>query len=272
MHRGDGRLEKRYDSHTCNTRELGGSTGSRPKTEARNSKQYFLREYVHCCITSHAAVFLDTKHDTYLGVPLELTSYLSGLVAGWPECDRSIAFRSDDAEMLLTTLTEKGVLTVDRALGNPAIPPSLPAVQQSLASWDTMGWKHIRARHVIRFLNAYLWTVVSLRLRGLHYVLTALRERKERQSQHRRALDLDAARRLIAAFYHIRPFIYGKKGRCLVDSVTLLEFLAAHALHPTLVIGVRTRPFGAHSWIQHGQYVLNGTPEYVRAYTPILSI
>ncbi|HEX7115775.1 MAG TPA: lasso peptide biosynthesis B2 protein [Steroidobacter sp.] len=244
---------------------------SRPDTEARDSRQYFLREYVHCCITGHAAVFLDTKHDIYLGMPLELASYLSGLVASWPECDRTNAFPRDDVEML-TTLTEKGVLTVDRTLGKPAIPPSLPAVQQSLSSWDTMDWKHIRARHVIRFLNAYVWTVASLRLRGLHYVLTALRERKERHSQRRHELDLDAARRLLAAFYHIRPFFYGKKGRCLVDSVTLLEFFAAHALHPTLVIGVRTRPFGAHSWIQHGPYVLNGTPEYVRAYTPILSI
>jgi hypothetical protein len=38
------------------------------------------------------------------------------------------------------------------------------------------------------------------------------------------------------------------------------------------IVAVKVHPFGAHSWLQYQGYVLNGTPTYVRAYTPILVV
>jgi hypothetical protein len=38
-----------------------------------------------------------------------------------------------------------------------------------------------------------------------------------------------------------------------------------------LLIGVRIQPFVAHSWVQTQGFALNGLPEYLGAYTPILS-
>jgi hypothetical protein len=40
----------------------------------------------------------------------------------------------------------------------------------------------------------------------------------------------------------------------------------------TFVIGVATKPFLAHSWVQLGEYVLNDTTERVQDFMPILSI
>lgn len=45
--------------------------------------------------------------------------------------------------------------------------------------------------------------------------------------------------------------------RCLFRSLTLLTLMERRALHPTLVIGVRPRPFSAHAWVElHGQPLL----------------
>jgi len=40
----------------------------------------------------------------------------------------------------------------------------------------------------------------------------------------------------------------------------------------TFVIGVATKPFLAHSWVQIGEYVLNDTAEHAQDFKPILSI
>jgi hypothetical protein len=60
--------------------------------------------------------------------------------------------------------------------------------------------------------------------------------------------------------------------RCLHDSLTLVRFLATKRLFPRWVIGVRTRPFAAHSWVQSGPTVLNDVHEHARDYRPILVV
>jgi hypothetical protein len=37
-------------------------------------------------------------------------------------------------------------------------------------------------------------------------------------------------------------------------------------------MGVKVNPWAAHSWVQSGEYVLDGTPEQVRFFTPILVV
>jgi hypothetical protein len=54
--------------------------------------------------------------------------------------------------------------------------------------------------------------------------------------------------------------------------LVLVEFLSIYGLHSTWVVGVQTMPFGAHSWVQIDDCVLNGPVNYVRAFTPILAI
>lgn len=58
----------------------------------------------------------------------------------------------------------------------------------------------------------------------------------------------------------------------MLDSLVLIEFLALHDVFPDWVIGVKTLPFTAHSWVQTGRFVLNGNPGYVRGYVPILVV
>ncbi|RXR07055.1 lasso peptide biosynthesis B2 protein [Pseudoxanthomonas composti] len=57
--------------------------------------------------------------------------------------------------------------------------------------------------------------------------------------------------------------------RCLLDSISLIHFLARRGFHSDLVFGVTTDPFTAHSWVQRGNMVLNDTLGNTRTYTPI---
>ena len=75
-----------------------------------------------------------------------------------------------------------------------------------------------------------------------------------------------------ARYTRLRPFALTTYDRCLNDSLALIHFLATQGHFPRWVIGVRVQPFGAHSWVQSGDVVLNDLPENVRHYRPILVV
>lgn len=60
--------------------------------------------------------------------------------------------------------------------------------------------------------------------------------------------------------------------RCVPRSLALVLRCASHGLRAHAVIGVRTRPFAAHCWAQHGPIVLSDPLETVAPFTPILVI
>lgn len=57
---------------------------------------------------------------------------------------------------------------------------------------------------------------------------------------------------------------------CLLDSVALLRFLGANGIDAQLVVGVRTRPFEAHCWVERNSVALNETVLRARSFTPIV--
>jgi len=75
-----------------------------------------------------------------------------------------------------------------------------------------------------------------------------------------------------AAYERLRPFVFTARDRCLYDSLALLGFLAKERHFPRWVVGVKTSPFGAHSWLQSGGTVVNDHHEYVRRFRPILVV
>jgi len=77
-----------------------------------------------------------------------------------------------------------------------------------------------------------------------------------------RAVDAFARARLLVP---IEP-------RCLLDSLSLLRFLARRGLHTHLIFGVSTDPFAAHCWLQTDDLVLNDSVGNVMAHTPIRTV
>ncbi|WP_431261872.1 lasso peptide biosynthesis B2 protein [Roseateles chitinivorans] len=82
----------------------------------------------------------------------------------------------------------------------------------------------------------------------------------------------ESVRLAALAFERLRPLAFSARDRCLHDSLSLVFFLFAEGLSARWVIGVKTNPFGAHSWVQSGRTVLNDQHEFVRAFRPILVV
>lgn len=59
-----------------------------------------------------------------------------------------------------------------------------------------------------------------------------------------------------------KAFVIDVSGnRCLTYSYTLARLAKAHSIAARLVIGVRTRPFFSHAWVEVGGRVVNDDPE-----------
>jgi hypothetical protein len=82
----------------------------------------------------------------------------------------------------------------------------------------------------------------------------------------------ERAKLLTGLFYAGRPLFYTVAENCLLDSLVLMTFLRYHGVSPAFVIGVKTRPFRAHAWVQQGHYVLNGEPDAIGTYEPLLAV
>jgi hypothetical protein len=117
-------------------------------------------------------------------------------------------------------------------------------------------------------------SVAAFKLRWLSFnrVVRGVERRKSRGAHMSLPEEEERIRVLVRRFRRLRTLIYTNKNQCLYDSLVLLEFLHRYGLHPTWVLGVHTRPFAAHSWLQHRSLVLNESPDLAREYTPILTV
>ena len=123
----------------------------------------------------------------------------------------------------------------------------------------------------VRFAKAASSAYLSLRLRSLQSIASNVLRRRLR-SRSGSASDDRSLREGVAAYTQLRPLVFTVRDKCLFDSLAMLDFLAAEGLHVNWLIGVKTHPFTAHSWLQSGSFVLNDHHEHVRSYRPILGV
>lgn len=254
------------------------------------------------------AVLLDVRRDLYLGLDAQQAHALAWHVADWPGAhggqdrsndrsdpesgDRSRGEVADghrrrtptmplfdglgafsaraDAGGLLVSLLSRDLLREESASDHLWQSASLPPVGASLHTWPEMNPRDVRARDVLTFTRSLAWGLRLTRRGHLREAIERTRARRLRCTHG--PMDLTKARIALGRYVHVRAFFFAKRGRCLLDSLTLIEFLAHEGLYPHLVIGVQVRPFAAHSWVQEGPFVFNGTPEYAGAYLPILTV
>jgi hypothetical protein len=243
---------------------------------------YLLAPHVYPCVTDDHIVLLDLQRDKYVGVDREQMASLAERVKGWPWSGAPPApgslpnevVRTPNArgEAVVGKMLAAGMLTTDPAVGKEAKPVEVPRAEAGLVEEDLERQPAVTFRHVVRFLLAASITSLAMRLRSIESVIASVRVSKAAACRSPRTLDLDEARAAVGAFIRLRPLLFGAQDACLFDSLALMRFLSYYGLFPTCVIGVETRPFGAHCWVQHETVVFNDAPEYVRRYTPILTV
>ena len=271
------------------------------------SASYFLSPHVHVCLAGKQVVLLDLERDKYLS--MASASPIGRWVRGWPAPpadstvhaadstappadstahsaesatppadsatrieDPTSPAGSDAENRLLARMIEQGLLVKDASLGKEASPVVSEPAEQAIVEYDLNSRPSTTLEHLWRVCTAYTSAKWALRRRPIKEVVEAARLRKKQDSSAGGSLDADTVRPLVTAFVYLRPLFFTSKEACLLDSLTLVNFLAGYRIFPEWVFGVKTDPFYAHCWVQQGGFVFNDTPDYIRGFSPILVV
>lgn len=244
----------------------------------QTEKAYWLPSHVRACSTATGTVLLDLRRNRYFGVGHKETTVLRSLAGNWDSPQTtSASFASDaqppplqDAVRIADKLVEAGLLS-NSAPEPAAFTPTQVDLHSLLTSvgHEIDRRSSIRWRHIVAFLRACTWARRSVRSRTLYLVAEDIGRQKNLAAA---PFDADRAVELVGIFRRLRPHTFAARDQCLFHALALVRFLASHDVHPTWVIGVRTKPWAAHSWVQHGTLLLDANPEEVCEYTPILAV
>lgn len=258
----------------------GGPSGSSrssiglQRDDAR-SQRYWLRPWIYACPTHDGAVVLNLESDAYLGLTAEQAWALHTKVVDWPaptgEYTENGTVTEAQAQLFADACVTSGLLTRDSVTGRSAAPIVLTSSQTlSALGCELSTAKRLGSRAPARFLAATASAFWMLRVRSLKSAVSVVRQRKCTRASA--SFDVASMTKRVQEYRRLRSYFYTAKGHCLFHALALINYLSYYDLFPTWVIGVRSHPFGAHSWVQHERWVLDATPEQVCYYTPILAI
>jgi hypothetical protein len=246
--------------------------------EVTARRTYFLSAHSYCCELEDGAIILELATGVYVGIHAEYLPHLRIRIPNWPDSHGSDQVATDqvatdatitESESLISSLVDRGILTTSPVPKRWSTPPTPVAAMTTGSAIECSGTP---AKHLMQFMMS-LWTV-SLRHRDDQVAsLVGLLSRRQRLIRRvQRSASLDDAKKILAAFLRLRIWFYTADRRCLFDSLVLALFLSRKKIPCTFVIGVSTKPFLAHAWVQIGEFVLNDTAEHVQTFTPILAV
>ncbi len=229
-----------------------------------------LAGHVRACHVDGQLIFLDLRRSRYFGIGGPQLPVLAETLLG--HTTRESTTNPALLDEWIGRLRRQQLLSDAPATETMVQLTVLPEPVAGLALEDDDRVADFEWRHLVRLWRATLVTTAWLRRRSLADIVDRIATLRARHSRRGTGLGTDAMEAAAARYMRLRPFALTSHDRCLADSLTLLHFLATQGLFPRWVIGVRTRPFGAHSWVQSGGVVLNDQPEHVRRYRPILVV
>lgn len=234
-----------------------------------------LAPHVRACACGDQTILLDLLGNRYLGFGATASKALESLIRGWPVASASAT--TNPSPVATTDLTQRLLaqgLIVETQWDVDVAEAANEGIAEAIASLgadDRLTDIKLGARRVANFLCSAAITSWWLRRRSLDSITKIVAMRRARFSGTV-SDSLDSMRAGTAAYERLRPFVFTARDQCLYDSLALLSFLAAERLFPRWVVGVKTCPFGAHSWLQSGGTVVNDHHEYVRRFRPILVV
>lgn len=230
-----------------------------------------LADHVRACRVDDQVILLDLNRGNYLGIGGPQLHALSSLISDWPAADLDPVPQADAGVLAgwIEPLQRQHLLTDAPGHQAPRVPLAEPV--DSLDIDDEPQHPVDECRQLLQLWHTTIITTLWLRRRSLTRIAADLADMRGRDAE---PVDVPSTRlrATVSTYTRLRPFVFTAHDRCLHDSLTLVRFLAARNLSARWVIGVRTRPFMAHSWVQSGGLVLNDLAENVRRYQPILVV
>ena len=215
---------------------------------------FLLAEHLSFCTVADRVILLDVLRDRYFCLGADAERAFLNLTTYRELSPADVA--------ALERLTLDGILRHHDGLvvPEPCKPPAV-AVNSLL---------EIRGRPrpliVATALFGLALTSAFIKYRGL---ASALHDLARRPAEHKAKVPkVDAAETALA--FHRAALFAAPLDQCLVRSIAVARALMSGGFRPKLVIGVRLQPFGAHSWVQIEDVLVNDRHDLVRDYTPIL--
>lgn len=239
---------------------------------------YHLPSHVYACRINDGVVFLDARHDRYFGLGGAKIKALADFVLNRPLGDK---IQQEGAlsqtlpaglQDVADSLIQRGLLRRSSGGSDPdedrndrglSLPP--PAMDSPRTQAEV--YRSPRVMDVIHFALACLKARLALRRWSLQTI--AKHVTSARDTNHPSNC-ITATVELTEIFRKLRSLTFSEKNRCLFSALSLVYFLQRYGHFPYFVIGVKTGPFGAHSWLQQGETVLDGDPGAVGQFVPIL--
>jgi hypothetical protein len=233
----------------------------------------YLARGVYMCLVDGGAIFLDISTNAYVGIDAvtkaALTLHLVGL-------DSSCVGHTDDTKPEphegIAALTRRGLLTHSKSIGRPFSPLTVPINHAVPFGTGRPQRLRINVMHVARFVVALTCASIMIRRGHLSFLITRILKLKEQLAMVSPAKEARDLLVLVHIFRRLSALFYTAKNACLLDSVVLTEFLIRQGHRPMLLLGVRTKPFLAHAWVQMDDCVLNDSLEHAQTLTPIAAI
>jgi hypothetical protein len=231
-----------------------------------------------CCSEfEEGAILLDLRSGSYIGINAANLAQLKRRVANWPASTISAqALHTGDciptshtARDLIDDLLARGILTTSAPVRNRLCTAN-PQDSLSIAGRATAR-RSLSARHSIQLLLALISVKLRVRSGRLLPMLNWL-ERRQRRLDIGTVPSVHQIEALLSAHGRWRIWFYTANNHCLLDSLVLCVFLTNCGIQCTFVIGVATKPFLAHAWVQIGASVVNDTAEFAQMFSPILAV
>lgn len=232
-------------------------------------QSYGLPLHVFMCCVPGGVVFLDLKRDRYCAVAAEDAQAVAPLVRDWPTAPRPDCLPTD-TEVAAQELLQSGLIVPWGPSAKSAAPVCTPTIDTLIA--HRVHRPRVRLRDLARFIVACVSAGLALRFLPFERVVKRAVTRKKRAGNSAPSADAQSIADTVAIFRLLRVYLFTAKDRCLFHSLALVNFLAYYRIFPTWILGVKTAPFTAHSWVQAGQVVLDFSAEDALFYTPIIAI
>jgi hypothetical protein len=231
-----------------------------------------LADHVRACQVDGQVVLLDLRRGRYVGIGGRQAQLLGSAIDDWPAGDQAsvAAGQAADAHKLVRPMLAQGLLTYGTASGMSAV--SIEQAGHSLNVDEGIAAASAGLPDLCRFLQAAAVAKLWLRWRSMRAIVNAVTNRRARQGRIGCGIDPLQLLPAMATYEKLRPLVLTARDQCLFDSLALINFLAGKRLFPRWIVGVRTSPFRAHSWVQTGDLVLNDLHENVRRFKPILVV
>jgi hypothetical protein len=223
--------------------------------------QYRLRDGLSCCFVEGHPIFIDIRNDRYFMLPAVLEHAFAAHIQGHEPSAAPLPALLDKKILIPTTFSH---------CSDPA--PATESATRSAMEEET-GGEGLSALVYFEVLSIVCKIRHRLRTMGLYALLNDLAVHRRNKVSFTETVSCKSIEADIVTaanqFRYTRNWV--PVGRtCLIDSLSLVTYLANRHLPANVVFGVALSPFSAHCWAQFRHIALNETIMGAAAHTQIL--